>query len=116
MLAEGDENVAGGIRLETGSYHPSEHLSRVVVDDGMQVSPGAVQQLQNGHVDMPKLVGPSRAHAFGGPRRMDTNAKATPTTLSNQSCPRGDECEDSTDSLSVQTERSQRHVRQFGIK
>ena len=47
---------------------------------------------------------------------MDTSAEATPTTLSNQSCPRGDGCEYSSDALSVKTESSQRHVRQFGIK
>lgn len=79
VFAGSQKNLARRRRFQSCSHSPGEHLSRIVVDDCMQICLCSVEQLEDRHVDMPSFVGSCRAYADGGLRRMKPLARATPT-------------------------------------
>ena len=79
--AGGDQNGAGGDRVEVVEEGPGEDLAGVVVDDGVEVGRGAVEQLQNGDVDMPILLRSSGANAEGGLLGMHARPRPMPPAV-----------------------------------
>ena len=104
------ENRTGRLGLEPGSELPREDAAGEVVDHGVQVKSSSVEQPDDGHVDVPVLVGPGCANSLLRRRGMDTSARTQPTPFSNEptpGCGGGEEC---PDALGVERETAQRHV------
>jgi hypothetical protein len=77
----GGKNRAGRLGLEPGSELPREDAAGEVVDHGVQVKSSSVEQPDDGHVDVPVLVGPGRANALFRRRGMDTSARPEPPAV-----------------------------------
>jgi hypothetical protein len=101
MLAGFDEYPAGRSGIETRADGPGQDLSREIVDDGVDVRLGAVEQLYDRDVDVPKFVGASGANADGGLDRVDAKARAAPAAVVNEPSPRARRGEDPADALGV---------------
>ena len=57
VLAGFDQNRAGGQRIKPRADGPGQNLAGVVVDDSVDVSFGAVDELDDGDIDVPQLIG-----------------------------------------------------------
>ena len=96
--------------IKPGGYSPSHDLPGEVVDDGMDVYLGAVEQLYDGNIDMPGLVRAGSTDAYGGFGGVNAKPMTPPATLAYQSRPCGGGGEDFSNSLCVDAERAQGHV------
>jgi hypothetical protein len=68
---------------------PRQDASREVVDHGMEIGAGPVEQADDGDVDVPHLVRASRAQPDRGFRRMHGEPGATPAVLPDEAVPGG---------------------------
>jgi len=116
VLACGDEHSAGCDRVEACGKGPGEDSPEMVVEHGMKVRLGAVEQLEDDDVDVPVPVRAARAHADGGLGWVHAHATATPTVLTHGAGPGGDGHEDLARPLSEEAERAQGHVTQAGVE
>src|ERR1035438_1340212 len=114
MLAGLDEDLARGGGIEWRTDGPGKDLPGEVVDDRVDVCLGAVEQLQDRHVDVPDFVGASGADADGRFGGVSAKARAAPTALANEPSPRGDGREDLANALGVEAEGAQGHVAVLG--
>ena len=76
----------------------------------MKVRPGAIEQLDDGHVDLPQLVRSVGTDAHLGLGWVDTAARPSPPGLSYQPRPRRRRRNHSSDTFRVQCESSERQV------
>lgn len=114
MSTSGDEHLAGCGGIEAPSDGPSQDLPREVVDDGVDVGFGAVEQFEDGDIHVPDFVrggGPNSDGRFGG---MNAKARAAPAPITNEACPGGGGGEDPADALGVEAQGAEGHVPAVG--
>ena len=68
---------------------PCQDASREVVDNGMQIRAGSVEQTDDGRINVPHLVGAGRAEAHLRLRRVHAEPGPTPAVLPHEAVPRG---------------------------
>ena len=59
----------------------------IVVDDSMDIGLGAIEQLDNGDINVPQLVGLGGADTDGGFGRMNAQAWPSPTSFAHHAAP-----------------------------
>ena len=98
------------LRAEARLQRPREDPPRVVVDDRVEVSPGSIEQSDDGHVDMPPLVRSGGADSGLRLRRVDAASRTTPPVVADQAAPCAVGGEDLPEALSKEGQRSQREM------
>ncbi len=105
-----EEDGAGGLGIEAGDYLPGEDAAAEVVDGGMEVDLGPVEEADDGDVEVPVLVGLGGAKALRGPGRMDAQSWANPAVLADGAEPGGRGGEEDTEALSEDGQGPDRDV------
>jgi len=85
-----DKDVDGALRLLFGRDLPAQDLPAEVVDDGVEVGFRPIEQLDDGDVEVPDLVGSGRADADPWCLGMDADARPLPAEQKAQLAPGGD--------------------------
>src|SRR5262252_9364710 len=80
----------------------------------MEIGAGPIEQADDGRVDVPHLVSPSRAKADLGFRRMHAEPGAPPAVLPDEAVPGGGRGPDLAEPLGEDRERTGRDVSIFG--
>ena len=114
MPAGLDEYLASHRGIEASTDGPGEDLPREVVNDGVDVRLGAVEQLEDRDVDVPDLIGARGTNADGGFCGVNAKTRPAPTAFANEPGPGGRGGEDFADALGVEAQSAQWHVAVLG--
>lgn len=106
-LDEDGDGVAG---IKTIRKPPGEDSPGEVVDDGVEVAAGSVEELDHSGVDVPYLIRPQRTDADLGLRGVKPKPWPTPSPVPDQPMPGRSRSEDAAHPLREHSERSRRHV------
>ena len=89
---------------------PRQNPSREVVDDGVHIGAGAVEQTDHGGVDVPHLVGACRPHTHLRLRWMHAEPRTSPSVRPHEAVPRRGRGADGAEPLREDRKRPSRHV------
>src|SRR3990172_5992232 len=109
-----EQDLAGRRGFEAVADGPGQDLPGGVVDDGVEVGPGPVEEAHDGGIDMPDLVGPRGSNAEGGRPGGGGKAGAAPAALANAPGPGGGGGEDLAPLLGVEAQGTDGHVPVLG--
>jgi hypothetical protein len=105
MLAGLGEELAGGVRFQVEDELPSQDA-----DGRVEVGARSVEQLDDGDVEVPVLIGLRSTDTFSGFGGVEATPGAEPAALADEATPGGDGGKDPTDTLGVQGKGTQGHV------
>jgi hypothetical protein len=108
------EHVVRVHRIEAPRDRPREDSPGEVVDHGVNVRLGAVEQLEDRDVNVPGLVRSTGAKSDLRLGRIQTQTRATPASLADQPAPGARMREDLADALGVEREPTNGHVAVLG--
>ena len=89
---------------------PRQDPPGIVVDHRMKIGSRSIEQANDRHIQMQEFAGSFCSDADFRLGRIDTFPRASPAHISDESVPRGWRSQDLPASLSVKSQRSQRHV------
>ncbi len=94
-----EEHVASGLWFEAKGGLPGEDSAGVVVYDCVQVDARAIEEPEDGDIDVPVFVGPCRPQSQGRLLGVDAAAGPEPAALADESVPGGGRREDLAEAL-----------------
>jgi len=94
-----EEHVAGGLRFEAKGGLPGEDAAGVVIDHRVQVDTRAIEESEEGDIDVPVFVGLRRPQSQGWLLRVDAAAGPEPSALADARVPGGRRGEDLAEAL-----------------
>lgn len=105
-----DQNLARRLWFETQDEFPRQNAPAEIVDHRVQIGTGAVEQPDDGDINVPILVGAARPFALLGLRRVQAPPWPKPSAFAGHACP-GRCCgKHLPDPLGMQGESANGHV------